>query len=1039
MTDISGPGLNKKIPGAVMLLFIILLVLSISMPGTVDAGIMQWTVVSTPDNSYNVIVSPSEINFLAAAPDGMTMFAADVPHSTLYRSKDGGRSWNDITGNLTGSGAVLPVWNITTAPDNPNFVAAVTSTASVPAQVFISTDGGDTWQNSTCPAANPIGTLDISPNYGNYDIAIGTRTGTGTGRIYVFRGFGGWAEQGFTGDILAVKFSPGYGNDSSLVVAYADMTGTYLALGIRDIPANSTSWGISGPVEITINAAGSSPKANQIITADLELPSDFSGQLASHRRIYICTNDAGATGNAGVYRIDDTLIYKIMSVPGSPLISSIAFYGSYDAGKLLAGAVKADPAKATADVWFCPNPEETCPQSACIVWQKTVKPPTGGAGSGNASAQVLWSPGGDRAYCGTSSANPDVAGWPNGYHTAAARDESALSVSIDNAMTWNQISLIDTEINFLSDVAVSYNTDTVYLSSINTNAGNSGFDSVWRSTSYPPGQIWERVYCLLSPANDIILRINSSTASQSIVIACRASSDMFHSLDLGQTWNIVLPGVTITDCAHSETGGVLNLYVLDNNQVRRGDYQNGIWKWGQKVNTGLTTGHSVTARPGGIVLVGAAAQGMVAYSIDGGTEFVRLPALPASGNIHVIADTRFFNYIILYAASDAPDGQVYSWIVNETNAWTPMGTPDRQFYGLAQTETLYCAWSDGADSGANRTLMPERLGPPLIEWSNMTSGLSPGVVFTREPESLKISGADLWAIDNRAYSGITGRLWTYHDGLSPVPPSSTSQVDIGYLYQAPEPLLPEESALIPVDDMQKPVAIEFRWQHPTLAVSYELWIAEDESFNEPVLKKSIVPEIPSAPRWTLSSKNSPLVAGTTYYWKVRVIRDENYGRGTGEWSATMSFKTGGTQPVQPVEQPVTAIELLTPANNSIEINGTPVFTWSSVTGVDEYEFVLATDEQLSDVIIRASVPGTTYIHGSPLDPGKTYYWQVKAGTGSPSPVFRFTVENESTPGQEPPAVNISQVLWIAGITLLCLIIIILSVLLLRKKVFRARQ
>ena len=1017
----------------ILLVITVLVVPPVSRSGTLHAETMAWSVVNTPDSTNNVIVSPSEINALAAGPDGITFFAADIPHSKLYRSIDSGTGWQDISNNLVSAGATLPVWNIVTAPDNSNFVAAVTSIAGIPRQIFISTDGGDSWQNTSCPATNAISALDISANYGKYDIVAGTRTGVGSGKVYIFQGFAGWADQGFTGDVLAIKCSPDYGNDSSYAVVYADATGTYVALGVRDIPANSTNWSLWGPVEVTISGAGSSPKANQVITADLELPFDFSGQIAERRRFYVSTNDANITGNAGIYRIDDTLAYRIMSVTGTKMISSIAYYGSYNSGKLLAGEVKADPSQATVDIWFSPDPWEVCPQSACIQWQKAVKPPTGGADSGNANAQVLWGADGSRAYCGTSSANLDVAGWPNGYMTAAARDESAFSLSLDNGSIWNQLSLIDTVLSFLSDVAASPGSDVLYLASVNTNAGNTGFDSLWRSSSFPHGQIWERVYCLLSPADDIIVRINSSTAPQSVVLACRQSGDLFHSLDTGQRWNKVLPGVTITDCAYSETDGVLNIYILDGNNVRRGDYKNGIWKWGQTINTGLSTGHSITAEPGGLVVAGDASQGMVAYSIDGGNQFAKLPALPQTGNVHVIADTRILNYIILYAASDNPAGKVYGWVINETSAWMPMGAPDQQFYGLAQDNTLYCAWSDGTNSGANRTLMPEALGPPAIEWGNMTSGLTAGVIFSREPVSLKVSGGPiLWAIDNRTYSASTGRLWTYMDCLSPTSQPIVAPSEVAYLYQAPTPILPEDGSLIPEDDKtEKPSDIEFKWKHPTLAVGYELVIAEDESFDNIVLHQKITPEIPPSPEWTLTSKNSPLETGKTYYWVIRVYRDANYGRGEGEWSTTMSFRTEGQQPEVP-QATVEELELLYPADNAYGVSRYPSFRWSSIENVAEYEFILATDEQLNNIIIRASVPEATYVHGGQLEPGETYYWQVTTEDAI-SPVFHFTVSDNIAPANNTQGIRIQMVFWIAGVIVLCIIIVVLII------VFRHRK
>jgi hypothetical protein len=98
---------------------------------------------------------------------------------------------------------------------------------------------------------------------------------------------------------------------------------------------------------------------------------------------------------------------------------------------------------------------------------------------------------------------------------------------------------------------------------------------------------------------------------------------------------------------------------------------------------------------------------------------------------------------------------------------------------------------------------------------------------------------------------------------------------------------------------------------------------------------------------------------------------------------------------------------------------------------------LATDEQLNDIVIRATISETTYIHGSPLDYGKTYFWQVKAEKAGPSPVYTFTVENEPVLIDEEPS-NMPRSFFIAAIIVLCLIVIVAAVVLLLRKRSRAK-
>jgi hypothetical protein len=868
----------------VTILFIIIPVKSASA----NPAAVQWSTVDTPTSTGNVIASTSEINSIAIGIDGRTFYAIDIPNSKVYKSSDGGVTWNDLSGHLVSNGATLPAWNVAIAPDNPNFVAIITSDGGLPRKVFVSTDGSSSWQNTNSPAIDNIGAIAISPNYGGYDIAIGTRTGAGNGNVYITKssGSGDWAAQGFIGDILALKFSPAYKTDSSLLTVSAQATGTFVNLGVHDSGANTTNWSTWGPVEVTTSGAGTSPKVNQIINADLELPADFSGQAPSLRRMYVSLD--APTANAGIYRLDDTVCYLLMPTVLPLRISSLAYYGTYSSGKLLAGEVIGNPSSAAAMTWFTDTPI-TC---AGTCWYQAQKAATGGGNSGFANAQVIWSPDGRRSYCATSSAQlNNAASWPGGYLTGRSLDESAFSLSTDNGETWNQFSLIDTEIDFLSDVAVTPASDIIYLASVNNHGGINNFDSIWRTTGAPTVQVWERVLCLPSTTNDIIMRTNNVGNDPAIYFASRSTGDLWQSLDGGQTWNNTLPGVNVTDFAVTKIDNAPNIYILNNNYIRRGTTNGQNWQWSTNIDTNLGTGHSVNATPTGVIVVGDSIEGMASYSLDGGASFTRTTAIPQLGKMQIVADYRFRDASLLYAASDSAGSGIYYWIVGSSLNWEAMGSPGHGFYGLAQLGTLYGAWSSAGNTAVDRTLEPEKLGPPFIEWDSLNVGLTPGVVFTREPLSLKISaGINLWAIDNRPYTATTGRLWNFYDGLSPspqyTPPPPPSHE---LLFQAPVPVAPAANEVIPVYlDTGDIGDIVFKWRHATEAVEYELWLAKDEAFSQIVLKQTIKPENQQSPAWTLP-KTVDLEKGKQYFWKIRVIQAETGETNEGQWSRVMSF------------------------------------------------------------------------------------------------------------------------------------------------------
>ncbi|GAG21535.1 unnamed protein product, partial [marine sediment metagenome] len=258
--------------------------------------------------------------------------------------------------------------------------------------VFVSEDGGVNWDDTNFPAlgsSENISCVAISMECtgGQRDIAIGTRTRGGTGKVYVAKAealIPVWVDQGVTGDVVELKFSPTYEGDHTIVVVYSDATGTYLNAGDHDIGANTTDWskiyGAAAPIEVTTGAPGTSANCTQIITTDLELPSDFSGSDPNLRRYYVSTDAfhvATSTYFGRIYRIDDTVVYSIED-PNAGRISGIAYYGTYDSGKLLAGEVTADPSSGTVDIWRTSSPTATTP-----IWPTDGyrKYPTGGGNS----------------------------------------------------------------------------------------------------------------------------------------------------------------------------------------------------------------------------------------------------------------------------------------------------------------------------------------------------------------------------------------------------------------------------------------------------------------------------------------------------------------------------------------------------------------------------------------------------------------------------------------------------------------------------------
>jgi hypothetical protein len=187
-------------------------------------------------------------------------------------------------------------------------------------------------------------------------------------------------------------------------------------------------WNQSSGYPVELCETGQDTPGTPLTYADLAIPSDYSGSSAYQRHVYACWSDnpqgksSGGNNNDDVYRIDDAVCYRLQVHPD--VICSLAHYGDFSNGKLLAGAITSSmqfgyPA---VQVYITLNPQSTSP-----TWTPSRKPPTGPH-----NARVAWSPDGTKVYCGTSSGG------------AGSYDQSAFSISTDDNMTWNQIGLIDT-------------------------------------------------------------------------------------------------------------------------------------------------------------------------------------------------------------------------------------------------------------------------------------------------------------------------------------------------------------------------------------------------------------------------------------------------------------------------------------------------------------------------------------------------------------------------------------------------------------------
>jgi len=740
---------------ALMLIVSFVLPANLISPATVaaDPGICKWDTLREPNQLYGLqaIARGTDIIDFAVASDFNTVYAiVDTTGGVtmLYVSSVKGLLWS---GSKHTALTREPMWaahggrlyQVAVAPDNPNFIAVTSDNGTVttgPKEVWVSQNGGSDWDYTNfatnMATTETIRAIDISVDYGGRrDLAVGTATGTGAGRIFVVKstGFSGWQVQTTTllgaVDFFDLVFSPSYASDASMAVVFADNTtvsstcpntdanaagATWYNVALRDIDQNSTlNWAFSTPgVEVrdAAWAVGSSPGLLQLNKATLQLPSDFSGQAASLRRAYIaldalvgCTSLKPDCARDGIFRIDDSTPYTLMDTHSitDKSIYSIAYFGTYASGKLLAGERLGYPCSATVPTWFTDSPT-TCPIPC---WYPALKPTTGaacGAGGsctvgnkcGVGAAIVAWAPPGTLAYAATGcKAYGTGATWFSQLVTEPCPDdESAVGISRNNGETWNQVSFIDTEMNKFTDIAPTPDCKTVYLASV-SDASRSGccqFDSVWRSTlnpdvssplaAQPVGTLWERVFthvtapdCTYTQTNRALLRLVPYCADPTGEIIAWAVYDPLSisvnfttgvaawSPDFGDYWAMLTPRSPVQDfCFESRT---VMYFLSPTGLVQKMPYTGTAWSSSlPNVDSSIGYAHTIAAYPEGKVLVGAhsafnAAAYAVSYSGNMNTDnpsftVQYLSGSTGGGNVHVAFDPNFKDNNIYFIGVD---------------------------------------------------------------------------------------------------------------------------------------------------------------------------------------------------------------------------------------------------------------------------------------------------------------------------------------------------------------------------------------------------
>jgi photosystem II stability/assembly factor-like uncharacterized protein len=852
-----------------------------------ETNVAEWAEVNIPAEGKAGgwgLAPDSNLSRLSLAAGAIYVNKLDG-ESRLMRSEDGGLSWaeTDYRGEAVG--------DIVCPGD------AETIYLTDGGRVYKSTDGEvfESVSESTLPALDEnerIACLDIGYDGGNPIVFIGTvdsDEGQYGGVYYLAEGdFGAeWTDMMAEGyDIYAIACPPGFDRGFRLIALASDESHSYII----------NNQGVIGDWSERTELFNDNTANFEISLASrINLPSDFD-----------VTNElfvgVSSPGNGGVYRVNQGGAYDLG--PNADIISlDIA---EENARELVAGG-------SNGQLWYSPDAGES--------WLPSRKAPTGGGA----------------VYVAADSSHSGVA------YAATSGTESAFSVSRDSCLTWNQLSLIDTQISDIIDLAPSPSDATLFMLTHQDGSEHS----LWRRRS----GAWERVYGTSLPDVDTLERVTLcpqyDDSNRVVLLAGTGdgSPSIWKSSDDGQSFNRRRTPLHVDTWA-----------VVDDSTWFIGGYDGANGRVHLATNSGLSyslgsivgdhTLNSIVLSPDynqDETLLAGNTDGWVYWSEDNGKSFDPLPldavSAPLSGTITVAFDTGYSHNNIVYAASESAGEGIYRFNTGKSDDWEAIDSLAEGAINklIVSTEgTLYAA-NFAADGGIERCLNPSYpLGP---SFESVTRGLDEGAKLV----GLWLQEQQLWSVDSENTEVVR-----YIDSLT-APVALLSPLDgapgVGMLVE-------DKVINVSLDWETLPGATAYRWQ-----LNYETDFSSLPEGFEGTTQGSSVHLVDLSPT-------------TTYYWRVRAIEPTFC-----PWSEKWSFTT-------PMGTEAPAPRLESPPAGASGVPIEPIFQWSAIDGADSYELIISTLATFDNPTILKTdgyaLPSTAWECNISLNYDTTYYWKVRA-------------------------------------------------------------
>jgi hypothetical protein len=1019
-----------------------------------NPGLSEWTRVDTPTTDGWVLAPESDIMDFAVAEGGDVAYAVIGAYNEtcddgsftgwgyrLLKSEDGAATWDDITDDDWIKDGYTPLAVATDGVD-ADFVAVALSFNNT-VYVSISTDGGGTFKDpELVDSLTSVYDFAVSPEAADKrEIAIGG--GTLLYRSTVTGGsLGDWKDataapdyQGWDGGtVVEIKFSPSWATDKTILVLTAKTTNVYLQCGSWGATAgwNEHSTLAIHSVPMPILTGQTVETSLEALVAGIALPSNYNSKSTDTRLLWVWVNYSNHQSR--IVRVDNDEPYFLETLGqiknGSVWLTNISYWGTIAEGKAIASVLGDGTGVSTEDCTgvqvYRKSPIKDM-QICCETWKKACKLPTG--------IRAM-----EVAYVSADKAYAVALGPMQSYY-----DESAWSVSFDDGDVWNQLSLIDTFIDYFSDVAVSPDCNKIMLVSV-AKVEIDYCDSVWvHANTFPEAGYgeysghWLRTWTGQLEGQDDdgyahgILRLApEETTGNTVYLADLGSGNVYlNDLETLGCWTPISSTV-IDDIADLAVQDADTIYALGyDGDVAMFDED----QWQDEVDSEVGAGFTIAVW-GDHILVGGQ-DGEVSYSNDGGETFTALEDVATGGDAYVTVafDTYFNTNKAIYAAvawadTDSENG-IYSWVINATDEkWTdlkaeplesqiglPIDTaggsttddivevnftglvvdrPGNPFTNADNGGVIYASyeyydgstWVTGAARSLERTVT---VCTTCLVWDFLHEGLTIDEEdFWAYPDALKICGCltpdsntKIWAIDYNDYDNCDNEY------------GSVWTYEDCYAKKAPEITSPADGAVISSGGCVQCASGPFTVLWDTLcdACSYDIEFALDEDFTMPVKVNNeattfhlIEQDVPAFS--VLGGEAGGLSAETTYYIRVRAA-----DAATGEiihswWSDPISIRTGPSPAAG-------AIELVAPVPGALNQPTKNVgFSWNLLADADSFRWVLSKNADLSAPLDSKNVTSKACTYAGTLDHGTTYYWQVKAynkgALVSTSPTGTFT-------------------------------------------------